>query len=217
MPWDDPRGVCFAALVGTSPQEVRRAVSLEDREASSREFGHLYQYPPCCVEAYEDLRVGEDWVHAYLRRSPLDVHGYRVANRLAALFDGATLLPEYYPCTAHCSGTRDLGQGLAAILRRAGLAALCEHLFWSLSQPILVRHGALYRLTDAMLDCERLTFNPASVERVVWQSDPGDDKLLLQANALVAGQQQLQFMAGAEVLAVEPVGRFHNRLLQFAP
>ncbi len=213
--WDDPRGEYFAVVIGRSRYHVQRALELENRDASFRSFGKLYQIPRCCVEAYEDLERGGEWISMYLSRSPLKEHGSIYSNRLGVLFDGNTLLPDFLPCGIDCKLTDELGRRYESLLTRIGADEYLEQARASLSSPIVVRSGSLLQLHGSTQDGELYEYDPAEARQIRWEANLPADDVFWKADSVLTSGLRLQFLARKQVLAEEPVELLNNRVLTF--
>lgn len=213
--WNDPAGRDFVVIIARSESEVTPALVCENRGVSFREFGDLYEYPCCCVEVYGDLKGGEDWIEAYLRRSTAAAAGYYQGNRLAALFDGSTLIPDYFPCRTDCEATKALGTQYAAILRDVGWNDSLMAVERSLLSPILIRSGALIQLRDSNREGDKVKYDASKALQINWkQSLPTDDPFW-QADLLELRDGVLKMMASGRVVLEEAANQFENHLLLF--
>lgn len=213
--WDDPMGEFFVVIIGQAAEAVQTALECENGEVSFRTFGRLYGYPSCCVEAYADIQEGEDWITAYLRRSPLHLPGRAAGNRLAALFDGSTLLPDYFPCSLRCAATAELGEQYSRLLQEAGWSAYLDRVQRSLASPILIRSGTLLQLLDYQPSDNSIRYRASRDWQINWRGSLPADDLFFDADTLTICGETLRFFAAGEFLAEEPVGVLENRLLTF--
>ena len=213
--WDNPLGEFFAVVIGRSRGDVERALEFENSNASFRSFGELYEYPPCCVEAYADLERGGEWVSMYLGRSSLESQGSIYSNRLGVLFDGSTLLPDFFPCRIDCKSTDELGKRYESLLTRIGADEYLEQVRVSLSSPIMVRSGSLLQLYGSTQNGGLFEYDPAEARQISWKGNLSADDVFWKADSVLTSGLRLQFVARKQVLAEEPVELLNNRLLTF--
>lgn len=165
--WDDPRGREFLAYVAKSRETVQQALETEVTSGSDGCMGRLYQYPECCIQAYAEIVQGLPWVEALLRRANGSWQS-RGANKLAYLFDGASLFPDYFPCSLSCAATAELSQVYRSLLSEYGMADYAESLWERMGRPVLVGEGFAYQFGDARLEPGGLRFDPVGVRRHTW-------------------------------------------------
>jgi hypothetical protein len=213
--WDDPEGRFFVVLIGQTAEAVQTALECENGEVSFRDFGRLYGYPECCVEAYADIQEGADWIEAYLRRSPPHVPGQVAGNRLAVLFDGSTLLPDYFPCSLGCAATAELGEQYSRLLQEAGWGAHLDRVRRSLALPILIRSGTLLQLLDCHPSGNSIRYRAFRDWQISWRGALPAADPFFDADTLTICGETLRFFAAGNLLAEEPVGVLENRLLTF--
>ncbi len=215
VPWDDPAGKYFAVVIGKRESEVQKAQALESSDVSFRAFGKLYEFPPCCIEAYADIEGGEEWITAYLRRSPIAVSGYSHGNRLAVLFDAATLIPDFFPCRIGCEATRELGKQYAQLLKEAGWDHLLATVERSLSSPILVRRGTLLQLPASRSNGNVVRYNASRDWQINWRGAIAADDPFYHSDSLTVEGGTLRLFAAQRMIAEERISMFENRLLVF--
>lgn len=213
--WDDPTGKFFVVIIGRTAEAVQKAIECEDAEVSFREFGSLYGYPPCCIETYAEIQGGEDWIASYLRRSPLHLPGRAAGNRLAVLFDGSTLIPDYFPCTIGCAPTAKLGEQYSALLRDAGWSAYLYKIQESLMSPILIRSGTLLQLFGCRRSGNVFYYTASRDWQINWRGSLSLDDPFFDSDTMTILGDTMRFAAGGKVLAQEPMGVLDNRLLIF--
>jgi hypothetical protein len=213
--WNDPRGEFFAVIVGRSIDDVERALELENNDASFRSFGEMYEYPPCCVEAYEDLERGGNWISTYLSRSAQAAEGSIYTNRLGVLFDGNTLLPDFFPCKLNCPLTEDLGRRYESLLQQLGAHAYVNQARRSLSAPIVVHSGFLLQLYECRRSAGGWEFDSDQVRVIHWDSSVPPDNSFREADAVQVSEGRFRFLCGSRTLIDQPVDLLDNRLLTF--
>jgi hypothetical protein len=213
--WDDPRGEFFAVIVCRLSDDLERALELENNDASFRSFGELYEYPPCCVEAYEDLERGGNWISTYLSRSASTAEGSVYTNRLGVLFDGSTLLPEFFPCKLDCRLTKDIGRHYESLLQEVGAHAYLKQARISLSAPIVVRSGLLLQLCESRRSARGWEFDSDQIQIIRWDSSLSPDYSFRQADTVQVSEGRFRFLVGSRTLIDEPVELLNNRLLTF--
>jgi hypothetical protein len=211
--WDDPTAKYIVAIIGKKTEEVERAVDFEDRSVSFEEFGKVYEYPQCCVEGYFDVEEGDDWISSYLRRSGDANFGYFEGNRLATIFDGSTLTPDYFPCRLDCVPTRELGRRYMSILNRAGWNLYLDRTKIMLRQPIFIRGESLLQLRDASVNGERVEYEASKARRFNWKGELRQTDPFWESDCLIMSGQRVRLTAGNNVIADEPVSIFNNRLI----
>ncbi|HEV7398233.1 MAG TPA: hypothetical protein VGN86_17100 [Pyrinomonadaceae bacterium] len=213
--WNDPRGEYFAVVIALSRYDVQRALELENTDASFRAFGELYQIPRCCVETYEDLERGGEWISTYLRRSSRESYGSVYSNRLGALFDGNTLLPDFFPCRIDCKSAEELGRHYESLLIRVGADVYLKQARTSLSAPIIVHSGSLLQLCESRQNGSLLEFDSDKVCVVCWNSSFPADNIFRQAQAVLISEQRFRLLGNDGFLTDMPVELLNNRVLTF--
>lgn len=213
--WDDPTGKYFVAIIGQNYNAVDSALNCEDRDVSYQAFGELYEYPACCTEAYVDLMAGEEWVSAYLRRSPLGEDGSLYSNRLATLFDGSTLIPDFFPCRLSCERAKGIGKRYKALLESIAWHEYLSQTEASLSTPILVRSGALIQLRGSKRSGQLISCDQDRMRQLAWKGLLTEDDPFWSADSLSVPDGHLRLFLNGRVLADEPTDLFNNRLLLF--
>jgi hypothetical protein len=183
VPWDDPRGKGYICYIARDPALMPQADELEQK-GTSLELAELYQYPRCCAEAYQDIMDGTYWADLLLRRSTGSRHSF-FGNKLAYLFDGASLIPDYFPCSLDCEPTRSLAMVYEQLLRRIGLDAMVDSLRSRLSRPIVCGDRFAYQLQHYSYEPGRIRVGTASLHS--WSDAavpeiPDDSFLVTEAN-----------------------------------
>jgi hypothetical protein len=213
--WNNPSGKYFVVIVGQNYNAIDLALECEDADVSYRVFGELYEYPACCIEAYADLEAGDEWVSAYLRRSPVGQAGSLHANRLAVLFDGSTLIPDFFPCRLDCEPAKEIGELYKALLKDIAWDSYVTRIEASLSAPILVRSGSLLQLRGSRYRGEFVIYDQAMAYQSTWERLLPEDDPFWRANSLLISGGRLQLFLNDQVLVDEPAGLLNNRLLTF--
>jgi hypothetical protein len=197
---NDPRLeslVVYAAL--DSPTTLELAFQYETE--GSGELGALLGYPPCCITVYEEkFSEGVDWVALLLedRKSLCRAKGPApwAANKLAYLFDGLSLLPDYFPCSLYCAGAASIGLAYRDCARSCGLEDLVEQAEQAMARPIVVWQGCMLQPIQYQTHgSERLVFDGASALRFEWRAlAPQDHHRLDQAGGCQAGRDGLTLL-----------------------
>ena len=213
--WDDPAGDRFVTIVGRSEQDVKNAIRYEDESAPFRDFGALYEFPMCCVEAYLELEQGNEWVASCLTRTPVNERAFKEANRLAALFDGCTLIYDYFPCCLACEETQELGRRSRALLESLGWSRIIRRVDDSLSAPILVRSGALLQICGAIWLEGLLQFDATRTRQIAWRASLPADDVFWRSDGIEVLDGRIRLFARGELAADDEIGLLHNRLLVF--
>lgn len=100
---DDPRpgtSIAYCAPDRIDAIEAEHAEREEDAEA----LGVLLGYPTCCVAAYERMAEDGVWIERLLSDLPAGPLPWE-SNKLAYALYGASLFPDYFPCSLACAGT----------------------------------------------------------------------------------------------------------------
>jgi hypothetical protein len=139
--WNDPAGTAFAAYVAADHSALEAAVEVE-AGGTALDSGRLLGYPHCCCEAYARLEQGEFWISALAAASPLISYPFW-GNKYAYLLHGASLFPDYFPCSLGCEGTHRLGRILAEVARSFGLNDLVARYESLMRKPVLLADGAI--------------------------------------------------------------------------
>jgi hypothetical protein len=194
VPWDDPRGREFPAYVARSRGTVQRAIEVETAAETDHSMGRLYQYPDCCIEAYADIARGLPWVEALVRRADGSRQD-RAANKLAYLFDGGSLFPDYFPCSLSCPATAALSGTYRSLLTEYGLGDLADSLWERMGRPVLVGRGVAYQLANWRLEPHGIRFDPEGVRRCTWTEEEAD---FLDSRDLLHVREEGPWLRGVE-------------------
>jgi hypothetical protein len=133
---DDPRDGSRVAYCAWSHSEAT-AVEEAERNGDNVTVGRFLGYPRCCVDAYETLSDDGAWVERLLHGAPGTALPWE-ANKLAYALHGASLFPDYFPCSLTCAGTIDLTRRATSALTRHGLSDLVQHHARLMQSPIVV-------------------------------------------------------------------------------
>jgi len=213
--WDDPAGDRFVTVVGRSEQDVGYAIRHEDQAVQFRDFGALYEFPACCVESYLELEQGNEWVAACLFHTPVNTRAFKEANRLAALFDGSTLIYDYFPCSLTCEATQELGCRSRALLESLGWNQLMKSVEASISSPILIRSGALLQIRGAVQSQEILYFNPVRTRQIAWRATLPLDDVFWNSDAITVVDGRIRLFANGKLTSDDEANSYDSRLLVF--
>ena len=171
--WDDPRGMEFLAYVAKSWESVQQAMEMEVTSGTDENMGRLYQYPECCIKAYAEIVQGLPWIEALVCRANCSSQN-RGSNKLAYLFDGVSLFPDYFPCSLSCAATAELSQLYRSLLIEYGMTDYAESLWERMGRPVLVGEGFAIQFSDAHLEPDGLRFDLAGVRRHTWMDEVPD-------------------------------------------
>jgi len=150
VPLDDPRVEWQVLLASWDDSKVELGKRLED-EGDSRQLGLLYGYPNCCIEAYESIAKEIDWLDillADLRQRSQSAAPHYAQNKIAYLFGGASLLPDYFPCSLRCQNAVQLAIDLRESAIACGLNDLVTDVERELQRPILIWRGLVVQIAD---------------------------------------------------------------------
>lgn len=143
VPLGDPAAT-EAALLAARSIDIAEDGRAIDENGTTAEIGALYEYPVCCITSYALLDGDFDWIEKLIedhrqKHSLPSVLG----NKLAYLFSGQSFLPDYFPCSLHCSGSNELAWRMRTAALSVGLSDLVEVTASNVSKPIVVHHGLL--------------------------------------------------------------------------
>lgn len=178
---DDPR-CAYAAVFAARDPAAAAIAARQEGTADAQEIGRFLGYPECCVSNYARIEAGDEWLALLL-----DEHRTRgaretpshLANKVGYLFDGASFLPDYFPCSLHCSGAKNLAVLLCQSALNCGLADLVSETERVLKRPIIVWRGLIIQPLDCLdMSDERWAFRGKIARRFDWQP-PGDLPLAL--------------------------------------
>jgi hypothetical protein len=136
------RTAFYIALL-TEASTAAKLGRIEATTPGSLEVGRLLGYPECCIEAYEQIHRGGDWVLSMLRQTPIGVPVFSACNRLARLFGDWALLPDYYPCSFSCVATAAWSSEIVREASKEGLADYIQTSKLQLLKPIRVERDAI--------------------------------------------------------------------------
>lgn len=135
-------GTHHEVVLARSIDVARRLADTDDDLERGRALG----YPDCCIKAYVERGGRAEWLDALLNATPDGELLPAACNRISALIDGRSLVPDYFPCSFACEATRDLGDIAIRTLYRIGLDRLADHAIAHLVRPIVVTPEACIRL-----------------------------------------------------------------------
>lgn len=144
VPWDDPEGTSYAAYLAKHQHDADQAAIVES-EGTAEEIGQLLGYPSCCCIAYARLEDGEFWAPVLAEHSP-EAHHAPWANRYAYLLYGASLFPDYFPCSLDCKGTEILSQSFYRMALTTDLRKTADQYLALMRRPIIIGAGFLLGL-----------------------------------------------------------------------
>ena len=148
VPYGDPRAT-EAALVASLDRATAEIALDIDEKGSARAAGEIYEYPPCCIEAYEHIGPDRDWIDLLIDSARgNDRKPDYLVNKIAYLFDGASLLPDYFPCSLYCSGARSLALNHREAALQCGLSHRVKSVEEALKKPIVLWRGNILQVND---------------------------------------------------------------------
>ncbi len=212
--WNDPTGEFFSVIVSKTEENARRPIELENLGGTFRDFGRIYGYPSCCIDSYSSIGDRGDWIARYLANSEGGPFGHD-GNRLAVLFDGSTLLPEFFPCGARCEESEKIGRRYAKLLAEAGLGPQLEKIRRSLRWPILIRRGKLFQLPGSVERDRRIWYDPQRAKTVHWREAPEVDDEFEGTDSVSFALDRMTLYSGNTPIAEDTVDVLDNRLLLF--
>lgn len=139
------RGIYYVAREAHA-DDARSLASLESSDPGSPEIGRKLGYPSCCVAAYEDIQSGRDWLEAMLDRTSALEPGFMACNRLARLFGGWTLLPDYFPCSFACAPSAEWSANIVRSLSDISLQEYVTEAEVALELPIRIEANTITQL-----------------------------------------------------------------------
>lgn len=151
--WDDEKGDNFLIIVAKELDIAKRGMILESSGCGDNDLGELYEYPSCCIHAYNDILKGNDWKKQIVERTPRSENSY-LSNKLAILFQGSSsFLPDYFPCSLSCKEAQRLGKKYERAAYELGHIELYNRLYLKSNLPILVTEDySFIQLSNKCLD-----------------------------------------------------------------
>lgn len=149
---DDPRCAYAAVFAARDPHAVAIAARQEGT-ADAQEIGRFLGYPECCVSNYSRIEAGGEWLALLLddnRTRGAREKPSHLANKIGYLFDGASFLPDYFPCSLHCSGAKNLAILLRQSALSCGLTDLVSETERVLKRPIIVWRDLIIQPMDCL-------------------------------------------------------------------
>lgn len=119
---------------------------LELTDPGSPEIGRKLGYPSCCIAAYEDIQSGRDWLEAMLERTSTSEPGFMACNRLARLFGGWTLLPDYFPCSFACASSAEWSAKIVSSVSDVSLQEYVTASEVALELPVKIEENTITQL-----------------------------------------------------------------------
>ena len=170
---DDPRATYAVVFAARAPEAARHAAR-QEAEADAEEIGLFLGYPACCVRNYARIEAGSDWLSLllqdHLARKPSSAPLSHLTNKVSYLFDGVSLLPDYFPCSLHCPEARHLASRMHDSAIECGLSDLVNQAKLLLKRPIAIWHGLIIQPVDAKpVDESHWTFGGETALRFDWQ------------------------------------------------
>jgi hypothetical protein len=141
-------GIYYVALQAQA-DAARSLARLEFSNPGSPEIGQRLGYPSCCVAAYQEIQRGRDWLESMLDRTSENEPGLVACNRLARLFGGWTLLPDYFPCSFACSPSADWCNNIVSSVSDVSLQEFVASARVALELPIRIEENTITQLTPS--------------------------------------------------------------------
>jgi len=88
------------------------------------------------------------------------------SNKLAYLFDGTSIISDYFPCSLNCEQTILIGKKYKNILLRNNLVKVYEKIRQTLCKPIVVGDGFLLQFEN-----NALTISPKNSQLFQWKNE----------------------------------------------
>lgn len=113
----DGVGVYYITQTGRE-QASDALVELELRGDSDDSIGALLGIPRCCREFYASVGDDLDWLSPMLENTDLSRKCFKSCNQVAREYLGATLRPDFFPCSFQCEETRAISFQYRPYLRK---------------------------------------------------------------------------------------------------
>jgi hypothetical protein len=162
------RGIYYLAHAAQADDAMSLA-RLESTDPGSPEIGLRLGYPACCVAAYEEIQSGRDWLEAMLEHTSANDSGFMACNKLARLFGGWTLLPDYFPCSFACSDSAEWAANIVSSVSDASLQEYIAASKVALELPIRIEAKTITQLDVS----PRSVFHETKIARprtLTWQT-----------------------------------------------
>ncbi|MBK8464885.1 MAG: hypothetical protein IPL32_03560 [Chloracidobacterium sp.] len=135
--WDDPEGRSFSVFLG-SEKLVQEYAEADSGRFTSNDIGYLLEIPPCCVESYNRLQNGRDWLSAWLQGVIGDKPFNRYGNHLASYIGTCNLAGDFLPCHITCRLTIESAHQGYEVAKRFRLLPLIDETIRYLTVPVVV-------------------------------------------------------------------------------
>lgn len=170
---NDPR--CAYALLFAAREPLAAATAArQEGTADAQEIGRFLGYPECCLSNYARIEAGAEWLTLLLNdhraRAERGQRPSYLTNKIGYLFDGASFLPDYFPCSLHCQGARNIAAGMRTAALGCGLSDLVHNVERVLRRPVVIWRGLVIQPLDGVNMADgRWAFNGETALRFDWQ------------------------------------------------
>lgn len=170
---DDPRCAYATVFAALDPSDAAKAARQEGT-ADAQEIGRFLGYPECCVTNYSRIEDGSEWLTILLdghrARSKRQQRPSHLANKIGYLFDGASFLPDYFPCSLYCAEAKELASLLREAALKCGLVDLVLETDQALKRPIIVWRGLVIQPLDCLEMADQgWAFQGETARRFDWR------------------------------------------------
>ena len=143
----------FVAYIALEKNIAQNASKLES-SSDSLKLGELYQYPDCCIKAYNHhIEHGGYWLDFLLKKTTGFNHSF-FSNKLAYLIDETSIIPDYFPCSLDCEQTIMLGKSYRDLLIENNLLDYYQDIKEKLVKPIIVGDGIIFQLKQNLMEMD---------------------------------------------------------------
>lgn len=168
----DPQPGEIVVYLSLDPSLATAAEAAEHEEDNDA-LAALLGYPRCCAEAYSEVGVDGRWIARLLRSNEGDEARWE-CNKLAYALCGASLFPDYFPCSLTCEATRRLTHDAFDALIAQGLRVMAERHRREMQRAVLQMDGRLYSVPE---DLQEAPLAALVESRGAWFSIPIDGDL----------------------------------------
>ncbi len=109
---------------------------LEADAGNDIDIGDRLGIPACCCATYEKIATDLNWIDRLLESTDLRRASFMACNQFVREYLGASLRPDYFPCSLQCTRTRDIGYVYRSLVETFAGRDFLEDLEFLCSRPV---------------------------------------------------------------------------------
>jgi hypothetical protein len=142
---DSPEPGDVVAYLSLGDGGVARAAEAAEAAGDNEVLAKWLGYPACCAQAYQAVSADGRWAEFLLASSRASLFPWE-NNKFAYAIYGASLFPDYFPCSLECRGTTELARAGFGTLVRHGFRDLAEQHRELMLRPVVLDQSTLFGL-----------------------------------------------------------------------